>query len=213
VVRAAGPAVPVTVKMRAGWDDEVNAVDVARRVVDAGAQAIAVHGRTREQFHKGETRWDVIAGVKRSVSVPVIGNGGVGSAADAAAMVAQTGCDAVMIGRAALGNPWVFQSVATGSEVVPSVRERFEVIRKHVELYEDHAGAEATAREMRKHLGWYLRGLPGSAMVRGQLQSMRHARDLLQVLAAYEEALDRGFARPSPDDFGAAALERSRYGR
>lgn len=212
VVRAAGPSVPVTVKMRAGWNDEVNAVDVAKRVVDAGAQAIAVHGRTREQYHKGDTRWDVIAEVKRTVGVPVIGNGGVCGPDDAKAMLEQTGCDAVMIGRAAMGNPWVFKSVAEGRTYDPPVEERFRVIRKHVDLYAQYAGEVATAREMRKHLGWYLRGLPGSSMVRGRLQAMRNAQDVRDVLRAYQEALTRGRAKASADDFRADLLERSRYG-
>lgn len=212
VVRAAGPDIPVTVKMRAGWDDEVNAVEVAKHVVDAGAQAIAVHGRTREQFHRGDTRWDVIAEVKRTVGVPVIGNGGIRSAEDAKAMVQQTGCDAVMIGRAAMGNPWIFKSVALGRDYEPSVKERFEIIRRHVDLYAEFAGESATAREMRKHLGWYLRGLPGSSMVRGRLQAMNDAQDIRESLAAYEEALTRGRATSSEHDFQPDALERSRYG-
>ena len=211
VVQTAG-SIPVTVKMRAGWNDEVNAVDVAKRVVDAGASALAVHGRTREQYHKGDTRWDVIAQVKHAVGVPVIGNGGVRNAADAAAMTSQTGCDAVMIGRAAMGNPWVFKSVAQGSEYEPGLAERFQVIRKHIDLYAEYAGESAAAREMRKHLGWYLRGLPGSSMVRGKLQSMHTTQDIRDVLGAYEHALTHGRAKPSAEDFTSAVVDRSRYG-
>lgn len=201
VVRTAG-RIPVTVKMRAGWDDEVNAVDVAKRVVDAGATALAVHGRTREQYHRGEIRWDVIAAVKAAVKVPVIGNGGIRSVWDAEAMRAQTGCDAVMIGRAAMGNPWIFRSLAAGEECPPSIDERFRVILEHVRLYAAYAGDHATAREMRKHLGWYLRGLPGSSMVRGSLQSMNTAQDVLDVLALYRDALLQGNALASVADFG-----------
>jgi nifR3 family TIM-barrel protein len=211
VVRAIAP-VPVTVKMRAGWDDEVNAVQVAVGVVQAGAQGLAVHGRTREQYHKGETRWDVIASVKQAVQVPVIGNGGVRSASDAKAMVEQTGCDAVMIGRASLGNPWVFRSVVQGRDEVPSVAERFGVIRQHVALQVAYAGEFLGVREMRKQLGWYLRGLPGSAMVRERLQVLRTEADVHEVLDAYEDAIVRGRARPTSGDFGADLIERSRYG-
>lgn len=211
VATAVSP-VPVTVKMRAGWDGEVNAVQVAKRVVEAGAQGLAVHGRTREQFHKGDTRWDVIAAVKQAVNVPVIGNGGVRSAADAASMIDQTGCDAVMIGRGAMGNPWVFKSVLLGEEYVPGVEERFRIIRMHVELYVQYAGEESAAREVRKHLGWYLRGLPGSAMVRGRLQGMKRANDVIEGIEAYEQALKEGRATASSEDFRPEGLDPARYG-
>ncbi len=212
VIQAVGPTLPVTVKMRAGWNDEVNAVKFAQCVVQAGAKAVAIHGRTREQYHRGDTRWDIIAEVKKTVGVPVIGNGGVGTAADARAMLDQTGCDAVMIGRGSLGNPWIFRSVVEGVDYVPSLRERFRVVRQHVDLYVQHAGDQATAREMRKHLGWYLRGLVGSAMVRRHLQNMRHAQDVHNVLDAYEDALLNGRARPSKEDFSANPEEPSRDG-
>lgn len=211
VARAVGPSVPVTVKMRAGWNDEVNATTVARKVVEAGAQAITVHGRTREQYHTGETRWDVIAQVKQAVRVPVIGNGGVRGAEDAKAMREQTGCDAVMIGRAAMGNPWVFKSVAEDREHTPPIEERFRVLRRHVDLHLRYAGEHATAREMRKHLGWYLRGLRGSSMVRVKLQSLRSAQDIHDTLRQFEDMLARGPVEASPSDFGAEP-STPRYG-
>lgn len=212
IVEAVGPTVPVTVKMRAGWEGEVNALEVAERVVDAGAAAIALHARTREQFHRGDTCWDVIATLKQRLPVPVIGNGGVRGADEARAMQDQTGCDAVMVGRAAMGNPWVFASLAKGEAVEPTMEERFRVIRQHIEGYAAFAGEAATAREMRKHLCWYLRGLVGSSMVRAQLQSMRTVSDLLDILQTYEDLLARGDARASPRDFGAALTHADRYG-
>ncbi len=203
VVRASGPAVPVTVKMRAGWDDaSVNAEQMARRVQDAGAAAIALHARTKEQVHSGASRWEVIAAVKAAVRIPVIGNGGIRSAADAEAMMQRTGCDAVMIGRGALGNPWLFRSIALGREVQPTWQERFELIRRHLALHVAFAGDAAAAREMRKHLGWYLRGLPGSAMVRASLQRMNSADDVRATIEAFEQAVASGRARSSDRDFG-----------
>lgn len=203
IVRVCEPRVPVTVKMRAGWDEaSVNAEELAKRVQDAGAAAIALHARTKEQVHSGTSRWEVIAAVKAAVSIPVIGNGGVKTAADAASMMQRTGCDAVMIGRAALGNPWLFKSIELGREVEPTWEERFAVIRRHLELHVAFAGDVAAAREMRKHLGWYLRRLPGSAMVRASLQRMTTADHVRTALDAFEQALASGHARPSNQDFG-----------
>lgn len=192
---------PVTVKMRAGWDDQRNAVEVARAVEQAGVKAIAVHARTREGFHTAKAQWDAISAVKQAVQVPVIGNGGVRCLEQAAQMIAQTGCDAVMIGRGALGNPWVFRKTLSGELYEPSVQERFSVIRRHLSLYEQDAGSELTAREMRKHLGWYLRGQRGSAMIRMEMQRMDNVEAMLQALDAYECVLLQGKGEPSDKDF------------
>lgn len=203
VVRACGPRVPVTVKMRAGWDDaSVTALDLALKVEDAGAAAVAIHARTKEQVHSGATRWEVIASVKAAVRIPVIGNGGIKTWMDAKTMMERTGCDAVMIGRGALGNPWLFKSIAAGHEVEPSWAERFDVIRKHLALHVRFAGDGSAAREMRKHLGWYLRGLPGSAMVRAELQRMKTAADVQDAIDAFEHTLLSGRASATPRDFG-----------
>lgn len=203
VVRACAPRIPVTVKMRAGWDDaSVTAVDLARRLEQEGAAAFAVHARTKEQVHSGASRWEVIAAVKSAVQVPVIGNGGIKTAADARAMRDTTGCDAVMIGRGALGNPWVFRSIQLGRDYEPSWAERFDVIRHHLELHVEFAGERAAAREMRKHLGWYLRGLPGSATVRAALQQMKTANDVRAAVDSFEQALATGRARATDRDFG-----------
>ena len=188
VARASSP-VPVTVKIRAGWDNNINAVDIAKRVVDAGASGIAIHARTREQYHAGPAQWDVIAGVKNAVSVPVIGNGGIKTAIDASDMIEQTGCDAVMVGRGSLGNPWVFRSICEGREHKPTIAERFEVIRNHASLLIAHAGNYTGLREMRKHYGWYLRGLPGNSDVKKRLQILTTEKEVRVTLDQYENTL------------------------
>ncbi|MBI5535254.1 MAG: tRNA dihydrouridine synthase DusB [Deltaproteobacteria bacterium] len=209
MVQACGDSAAVTVKMRAGWDDgSMNAPEIARRVVDAGARAITVHARTRDQVHSGSSRWDVVRQVKQTVGVTVVGNGGVKSAADAAAMMRDTGCDAVMIGRGALGNPWVFESIRSGQPRVPSIEERFAVIRRHLALYIEQFGERVAAREMRKHLCWYLRGLPGSAVVRASLQTMGSSGQMQEVIGSFEAALLRGDTRADPGDFKERAVEQ-----
>jgi tRNA-dihydrouridine synthase B len=202
MVAACGNAAAVTVKMRAGWDDSnVNAPEIAKRVEGAGAKAVAVHARTREQVHSGGSRWDVLRDVKRAVGIPVIANGGIKSVADAAAVRQATGCEAVMIGRAALGNPWIFDALASGREHEVTGAERFAVIRRHLALYVEYAGERAACLEMRKHLCWYLRGLPGSAMVRAKMQTMTSSAQIEEVIGAFEQALGRGDTRASDDDF------------
>jgi len=202
MVSACGDGVPVTVKMRAGWDDaDQNAPEFAKRVEGAGARAVAVHARTREQVHAGKSRWDVVREVKQAVSIPVIANGGIRSADDASAVRKATGCDAVMIGRGALGNPWIFEAIAAGGARDVPAADRFAVIRRHLALYVEYAGERAASLEMRKHLCWYLRGLPGSAMVRAKLQTMTSAVQIEEVIGAFEQALGRGEVRPSGDDF------------
>jgi tRNA-dihydrouridine synthase B len=202
VVEACGHAACVTVKMRAGWDENsITAPELARRVEQAGARAVVVHGRTRDQVHAGASRWDVIREVKQSVRITVIGNGGIKSPADAASMMQHTGCDAVMIGRGALGNPWLFEAIRSDRTQTPTLVQRFAVIRRHLSLYIDYATERVAAREMRKHLCWYLRGLPGSSMVRARLQTMTSAEQIEDAIAAFECALMRGEVRPSSDDF------------
>lgn len=166
---------PVTVKIRKGWDaDSVNAVEFARRVVRAGAAAVAVHGRTRSQFYSGEADWDIIRQVREAVDVPVIGSGDVRSPEDAARMLEQTGCRGVMIGRAAMGNPWIFSRtvhyLATGELLPPpTLQMRRETAVRHYELLAHTKGEDIANREMRKHLAWYTRGLRGAARLRGRI--------------------------------------------
>lgn len=168
---------PVTVKLRKGWDeDSVNAVEVALAVVEAGAAAITVHGRTRSQFYSGEADWGIIKKVCGTVNVPVIGNGDIHSPEDAARMLQETGCQAVMIGRAAMGNPWIFSRtlhyLATGELLPgPTPEMRRETAVRHYLLLVETKGEYLANREMRKHLAWYTKGLRGSARLRGKINS------------------------------------------
>mgnify|MGYP000943734371 CR=1 FL=1 len=205
MIRAVDGRVPVTVKMRAGWDDEsITAPELARRLEGAGVAAVCVHARTKEQVHSGRSRSEVIRLVREAVRIPVIGNGGIRSAGDAREMMEASGCDAVMVGRGALGNPWIFSSIRDGLDGHPSVEERFAVIRRHFELYVAHSGEATAAREMRKHLCWYLRGLPGSAMVRARLQGLSTSEAVLGALDGFEASLRAGTVVASAADFGAA---------
>lgn len=201
--RAVGSRAPVTAKIRAGWDDShVNAVEVAQALEDAGAAAISIHARTKEQVHGGEARWEIIGDVKKAVRVPVLGNGGVKNASDAKRMREVSGCDAVMIGRGAHGNPWLFRKLADGLDYTPTREERFRTIRRHFDLYMEWAGEAIAVREMRKHLAWYLRGMPGSATLRAELQRMTTGAYVRAAIDAYEDALVHGEARPDARDFG-----------
>ncbi|MDO4443125.1 MAG: tRNA dihydrouridine synthase DusB [Slackia sp.] len=175
IVRSITAAVdhPVTVKFRKGYrEGEDTAVEFARMMEDAGAAAVAVHGRTAAQFYSGRADWDVVARVKQAVAIPVIGNGDVRSGADAVDIVKHTGCDAVMIGRAAQGNPWLFSQVkaalrAQEEPVAPTVEQRVAMARRHAEILSRRIGNNLVY--MRKHVMWYLHGIPGAAHARGEL--------------------------------------------
>lgn len=176
---------PVTVKIRKGFNDQlVNAVEIARIAESCGVAAVAVHGRTREQYYSGKADWDIIAAVKDAVKIPVIGNGDVVDAYSAEAMLKHTGCDGVMIGRAAEGNPWIFKEVTTYLEtgVVPprpGKEEIKETILRHAGLQLEYKGEYTGVREMRKHLSWYTTGYPNSARFRQMINTMESMDELL----------------------------------
>ncbi len=183
-------AVPVTVKIRKGWDEEsVNAVEVAALAEQAGVAAIAVHGRTREQFYSGTADWEIIRRVKERVSIPVIGNGDVRTPQDAERLLALTGCDAVMVGRAAQGNPWIFRQIGHylaggGTLPLPSLAERLEVLARHLAMLIAHKGEHIAIREMRRHAAWYTKGLPRAAEIRLRLNQAESRGDFARILAA-----------------------------
>ncbi len=177
---------PVTVKIRKGFNDQsVNAVEIARIAEGCGAAAVAVHGRTREQYYSGQADWDIIAAVKDAVKIPVIGNGDVVDAKSAEALLRHTGCDGVMIGRAAQGNPWIFQEITTYLETGlipprPTNGQIKDTIIRHAKLQLAYKGEYTAVREMRKHLSWYTTGYPNSARFRQMINSMESMDQLLE---------------------------------
>lgn len=179
---------PVTVKIRKGFDDaHINAVEIARIVEDAGGAAVAVHGRTREQYYSGKADWEIIRQVKEAVSIPVIGNGDVTSGETAQAMMRQTGCDGVMIGRAAQGNPWIFRELAeygrTGtSPARPTKEMKKSVMLRHARLQIECKGEYPGVREMRKHVAWYTKGMEGSAKLREAINRVETYEELADLL-------------------------------
>lgn len=176
---------PVTVKFRKGFDDEhINAVEIAKIAESCGVAAVAVHGRTRSQYYSGKADWNIIRQVKEAVKIPVIGNGDVVGAESAKALLEATGCDGVMIGRAAQGNPWIFREVVRYLEdgtllPKPDNAEKRKVILQHAALQEETKGEYTAVREMRKHLAWYTAGMPHSAHFRGMINSMETMEELL----------------------------------
>ncbi|MDO9557336.1 MAG: tRNA dihydrouridine synthase DusB [Coriobacteriia bacterium] len=193
---AEASAVPVTVKFRKGWDEsEANAIEFARVMEDAGAAALCVHGRTRDQFYRGRADWDVIAAVKAVVGVPVIGSGDVFSATDVVAMLERTGVDAVMVARGAQGNPWIFsqaRALIDRGEVLapPTAFERIDMAREHAAALVAFAGEQAFVR-MRKHVAWYIKGAPGATFVRERAFEAPSYAALDALLVEYRAFLER----------------------
>ena len=179
---------PVTVKIRKGFDDEhINAPEIAAIAEKNGAAAIAVHGRTREQYYSGKADWEIIKRVKQVVSIPVIGNGDVTDAVTAKQMLDTTGCDAVMIGRAAQGDPFIFKEVvhylSTGEQLPPpTLGERISVMKKHIMLEAEIKGERVAVREMRKHIGWYTKGIRHGAKLRVQINQTESIREMLDLI-------------------------------
>ena len=179
---------PVTVKIRKGFDDSsVNAVEIAKIAEGCGVSAIAVHGRTREQYYSGKADWDIIRQVKEAVSIPVIGNGDVFTPEDAKRMVEETGCDGIMVARGAKGNPWIFREIAeyleTGRKPPrPSSDELKVMILRHGQMMLEFKGETAGMREMRKHVAWYTKGLPGSAKLREEINRVESYAELEDLL-------------------------------
>lgn len=181
---------PVTVKIRKGFDDDhVNAVEIAKIIEEAGASAVAVHGRTREQYYSGKADWDIIRQVKEAVSIPVIGNGDVTSPQKAEELVKETGCDGIMIARGAEGNPWIFSEMVSYEEtgVLPPRPDKDavrEMMLKHARLQLQYKGEFSGIREMRKHVAWYTKGLKGAARLREKANAVESLEELENLLTS-----------------------------
>ena len=185
---------PLTIKMRAGWDPgHVNAVEISKIAEGCGVDALTLHPRTKAQGFRGKADWKLISEVKRTVKIPVIGNGDVTTPALARELMGETGCDAVMIGRGTLGNPWIFgqTSLTQGHSVAPSLDERQGVIERHLGLIESACGDRGDLKEFRKHVVWYTRGLPFSAALRSNLPGLRGERAFLEAMASYFDGVRR----------------------
>ena len=188
---------PVTVKIRKGFHEgSINAVEVAKIAQENGAAAIAVHARTREQFYSGKADWEIIRKVKEAVSVPVIGSGDVFSPQDAARMLAETGCDAIMLARGTRGNPWIFEQIkAYLKEGIllpkPDFSEVGVMILRHAALLSEYKGEVICIREMRKHVAWYTTGYPGSARLRSRVNEIETMEDLKRLVEEYHRELEK----------------------
>ena len=179
--------IPVTVKMRIGWDDEnINCVDLAKRCENAGAAALTVHGRTKVQMYSPPVRPEYISDVREAVSIPVIGNGDICSPADALRMINETNCDGIMVGRACMGDPWIFGKIRAaieGKDFVPPTDEEFRAtILEQIKLMIENKGKYIAVREARKHLSWYTKGRYGSAALRDKINKVESAEEIFEIV-------------------------------
>lgn len=184
--------IPVTVKIRSGWDsNHINAVEIARRVEQAGAKAIAIHARTRAQGYSGKADWNIIKQVKEAVQIPVIGNGDIKSAKDAQRMLDETGCDAIMIGRGVLGNPWLIREcvtyLETGKEILPPTKEeKLAMLKHHFDLLLQTKNEKLAVLEIRTHAAWYLKGLPNTLELKNSIFKVKTKEDFYTLIEEYE---------------------------
>lgn len=182
--------VPVTVKIRKGWDNNnVVAVEAAKIIERAGASAITIHGRTRDEFYSGNADWDIIKEVKQSVGIPVIGNGDIKSREDAERMFQYTGVDGIMVGRAALGNPWIFKEIIEGTNNDISNQEKLRVILKHIALEVEEKGELTAVREMRKHISWYIKNYKDASKFRDAVNRIDNRDELESCIKEYFNSL------------------------
>ncbi len=183
---------PVTVKIRIGWDSEnINVIEVAKIIEYYGASALTVHGRTREQLYGGKADWQYIRKVKNSINIPVIGSGDIFSGKDAVQMLDETGCDGVMIARGARGNPWIFREAlhlfGLAEKYTVGIKDKIQTAVRHFQLLVDEKGEYIAVREIRKHVGWYLKGLPHAADIRRAINTLENKEDIISLLENYLE--------------------------
>lgn len=188
---------PITVKIRKGWDEEnINAIEVAKIIENSGAAALAIHGRTREEFYSGNADWDIIKKVKENINIPVIGNGDIFCSEDAKRMIEYTNCDAVMIGRGARGNPWIFKNTVAllnNNEILeePTDITKVKMCINHLELLCKFKREDIAVKEMRKHIGWYVKGMKNSTDIRVKVNKINTKNDLEEVLVEYLNNIEK----------------------